>query len=192
MSWQEAQGWERSWWGNCCNVYGEEEKQLLYAKRMGLQFFHDGKSPYNIDVHGAKVLDIGGGPVSLLLKCVNVQGTVADPIRYPRWVMLRYEAAGIEYLPLRGEDVDMQGFDECWLYNVLQHTEESGCIVANARRAARVIRIFEWIDTPSNIGHPQSLSKTKLDEWLGGDGKVEQINGEANCWGKAYYGIFPT
>ncbi|MHC4464472.1 MAG: hypothetical protein ACYS30_24030, partial [Planctomycetota bacterium] len=60
MPWSEVQEWETSWWGKCINTYGEETKQLLYADRMGLQMFHDGKSPFNIDVKGANVLDIGG------------------------------------------------------------------------------------------------------------------------------------
>jgi len=69
--WQQAQEWEFGWWGNCVNTYGEETKQLLYAARMGLTAFHDGKSPFNFDLGGASVLDIGGGPSSLLLKCTN-------------------------------------------------------------------------------------------------------------------------
>ena len=58
MSWKDDQEWEKNWWGNCTNTYGEEQKQLLYASRMGLSTFHDGRSPYNLSVSG-KVLDIG-------------------------------------------------------------------------------------------------------------------------------------
>jgi len=34
MSWQKAQRWEKDWWGNCTNTFGEETKQLLYANRI--------------------------------------------------------------------------------------------------------------------------------------------------------------
>lgn len=192
MNWQKAQQWEQSWWGNCVNTYGEETKQLLYAAKMGLKTFHDGKSPFNIDMGGARVLDIGGGPSSLLLKCVNVHGTVIDPLPVPEWVKLRYEVADISHLFVRGEDCDAGGYDECWIYNVLQHTENPEKVIHNARHAAELIRLFEWIDTPTNEGHPHSLSKDVLDRWLGGEGKVEHLNNVNTCTGKAYYGIFPV
>lgn len=192
MSWSEAQKWESSWWGNCVNTYGEEMKQLLYASRMGLKTFHDGKSPFNINMKGARVLDIGGGPVSLLLKCVNVHGTVADPLQMPEWVRMRYDKALISLIQVRGEDIHSSNFDECWMYNVLQHTENPQKVVENARRAAKLIRLFEWIDTLTNEGHPHSLTKATLDNWLRGEGKVEVLNGQNTCTGKAYYGIFPT
>jgi hypothetical protein len=192
MMWANAQEWETSWWGNCTNTYGEEMKQLLYADRMGLKTFHDGKSPFNVDMKRAKVLDIGGGPTSLLLKCVNVYGTVVDPMTMPAWVESRYDAASISLLRMKGENIKSALFDECWMYNVLQHTENPEKVVGNARQAAKLIRIFEWIDTPTNEGHPHSLTKELLDGWLHGEGKVEQFTGQYTCTGKAYYGIFPT
>ena len=35
--WGEATVWEKNWWGNCCNTFGEEFKQLAYADKMGLK-----------------------------------------------------------------------------------------------------------------------------------------------------------
>lgn len=192
--WQKAQEWEQGWWGNTVNTYGEQEKQLLYARKMGLTFFHNGKSPYNIDMGGKSVLDVGGGPCSLLLKCVNVdRPTVIDPLQVPQWVKARYEAANIRLWPYQMENaLKASSFTEGWLYNVLQHCKNPEQVVRNVQRSVELIRIFEWIDTPTNVGHPHSLSEGKLNEWLGGHGKVETINGEANCWGKCYYGVFPT
>jgi len=192
MNWDAAQAWEASWWGTCTNTYGEEEKQLLYARRMGLRFFHNGKSPYNVDLVGRSVVDIGGGPCSMLLKCTNRgRALVADPLAVPAWVRARYACTGIELEQVGGETLEERGFDEAWLYNVLQHTRDPEQVIARAQKAARLIRLFEWIDTPANEGHPHTLTQAGLDTWLGGYGKVEQINGEANCYGRAYYGIFP-
>ena len=195
MDWKKAQEWERSWWGNCCNTLGEETKQLLYADRMGLKAFHDGKSPYNFDLGGASVLDIGGGPCSLLLKCVNLgKGTaVLDPIEFPTWVVQRYGAAGIGVLIMRGEDADwMENYDECWIYNVLQHAEDPGAVLKNARRAGKLIRIFEWLDMQPTESHPHTLTRTWLNEQLGGEGKVEVLSGQSECYGRSYYGVFPA
>ena len=84
------------------------------------------------------------------------------------------------------------GFDEAWIYNVLQHTENPKKVIENAQRVANTIRIFEWVNTGINIGHIHNLTESKLNEWLGGYGKVETFNGQWNCYGKAYYGIFPS
>ena len=183
--------WERDWWGHCLNTYSEERKQLLYADRMGLRTFHNGKSPYNFDLGGVSVLDIGGGPCSLLLKCINVVGRVIDPLEFPAWVLMRYQIAGIEFERAQGEHIDTTGWDEAWLYNVLEHTEEPELVIQNARRAARLVRIFQWIDTGLSAGHLHSLTEAQLNNWLDGEGKVEQIN-RGECRGRAYYGIFPT
>jgi len=194
--WNKAQKWESGWWGNCINTYGEEEKQLLYADRMGLVKVHNHISPYNFDMRDRRILDIGGGPASLLLKCVNVKGFVVDPIlQYvPNWVKLRYSEAGIGFVEGPGENgLEWETrFDEVWLYNVLQHTEDPEAIIVNARASGDVIRIFEWIDTPVNIGHIHTLTEEKLNEWLGGYGKVEQLDGYQGCYGKCFYGIFPA
>jgi hypothetical protein len=192
--WEQAQRWELNWWGDCANTYGEEMKQLLYADRMGLWRFHNGKSPYNFDLGGKFVLDIGGGPCSLLLKCINVRGKVVDPILHhvPDWVTARYAQCAIWIDARAGEDmcVVKNEWDEAGIYNVLQHVRDPQTVVTNALWAANLVRLFEWIDTPVNEGHLHTLTEHSLNEWLGGEGCVERFSGEANCHGVAYYGVF--
>lgn len=188
--WDKAQKFEKEWWLACQNTFGEETKQFLYAHRMGLTTFHDGKSPFNFDMKGKSVLDIGGGPTSLLLKCHNVKGKVIDPCEFPGWVWDRYQLAGIEYEQIKAEEMKEKGYDECWIYNCLQHCENPEKVIKNARKAGKLIRIFEWIETEANEGHPHILTEKKLNKWLGGNGKVEELKGQNTCWGKAYYGIF--
>jgi hypothetical protein len=188
--WKEAQKWEAGWWGNCVNTYGEEEKQIVYARKMGLRFFHNTKSPYNIDMDGKSVIDIGGGPVSLLLKCTGlVRATVVDPIEVPHWVELRYEEAGILFEQKPAEQIEAIGYDEAWIYNCLQHTANPKRIIGNALKAAKIVRLFEWIETHVNEGHPHSFTANQLDQWLGGEGKTEVLQ-YPTLRGKCYYGIF--
>lgn len=189
MSWDKDTKWEAEWWGGCNNTFGEEMKQLLYSDRMGLKTFHDGKSPYNFIVSG-KILDIGGGPCSLLLKCPDVKGKVVDPCDYPVWIGDRYKMAGIEYEKIKGENIKEIGYDEVWIYNVLQHTENPEKVIKNALEAGKIVRLFEWIDTGTSDGHPHELTEKKLNEWLNGKGKVEELQGQNTCYGKCYYGIF--
>ena len=187
--WSRAQEWEGRWWHTCQNTYGEEEKQLIYAEKMGLERSPDPKTPYRFDLGGISVIDIGGGPVSLLLKCANCRGKVVDPLSYPQWVADRYRLAGIEYERKKGEDITDTGFDEAWLYNVLEHTEDPLKVILRAKKAATVIRLFEWIDTFPSEGHIHTFSRSLLDEWLGGEGKVEEFK-RGRTHGKGYYGVF--
>ncbi len=195
--WKEThQSFEKDWWGNCCNTFGEETKQLVYARKMGLRMFHDGKSPFNFDLEGKSVVDFGGGPASLLLKCANVKGTIVDPCEYPEWVQQRYLQANVKLESITGESVLLENdllefFDESWIYNCLQHVQDPSKVICNARKCSKIVRIFEWINTGVSPGHPHSLTADRLDEWLGGEGKVDVLNDrDRGLVGTCYYGVF--
>lgn len=160
---------------------------------MGLLASWSGAHPPTFDIGGRSVIDIGGGPVSLLLKCVNRgRCVVVDPADYPEWVFRRYEECGIELWHGRAEDIDGgPHFDEAWIYNVLQHVDDPVLAIATARHHASVIRIFEWIGIDPYPGHPHRLEREDLDEWLDGMGYVAQVN-ENGAVGLAYYGVFQT
>lgn len=181
MAWEDDQAWERHWHGDCIRSYGEETKQLDYAGKMGLKVEYDNYGPY-IDVQGKSVLDMGGGPYSLLLKTKGcTEAWVVDPGIYPDWVMERYKTANIWYERVKGEDFKTDKvFDEVWAYNLLQHTENPEQIVRNIRSCSKIIRVFDWLEI-TGIGHPQNLTETKMNEWYGGLGKVN---------GHEYSGIF--
>ncbi len=190
--WDDHQNFEADWWGTCVNTFGEETKQLTYAQRMGLVHTNvDGHWPV-YDLRGGSVLDLGGGPASILLKCINLgAATVVDPCAYPAWIEERYKAAGVEYLRAAAEDliVPTEPFDECWIYNVLQHVRDPEQIIRNARASARTVRVFEWVDMPAHLGHPHELKAQALTEWLGGYGTIEMMH-ENGCEGRAFYGVF--
>lgn len=189
--------WERNWWGDCRNTMGEELKQLVYARHMGLQQTSDDKSPAWFDMQGKSVIDIGGGPVSLLLKCKNLgkHSSVVDPTSYPKWVYDRYAEVGIKVYMQKGEAAityKSNEFDEVWIYNCLQHVDDPEKIIDNARHMAPIVRLFEWIDIPPHPGHPHELTTAKFNEWLKGTETaigVKQLN-DSGCVGKALYGWF--
>ena len=192
----KAQKWEKDWHGNCVNSYFEEMKQLIYAKRMGLRTTSSPKTPYRFQFNGESILDIGGGPYSLLLKCEGFSSAVVvDPCVYPDWVYARYDICEIKHIISSGEELDKvfdlkkDVFDEVWFYNVLEHVCNPEEIVKNAIGLGKTIRVFEWIDTYISKGHPNILTEDGLNKWLKGEGKVETL-AEGYCRGKAYYGIF--
>jgi hypothetical protein len=92
-------------------------------------------------------------------------------------------------LVFRGEDVIEEGFDEAWIYNCLQHTDDPELIIQNALKSAKTLRIFEWIDVPAHDGHPIELTKKKLDAWIGKDGQTIRL-AESGCFGKAYFNTY--
>lgn len=182
---------ERLWWGDCRSTFHEEQKQLVYARGMGLRADWDCGHPPAFEMGGAGVVDIGGGPVSLLLKCTNLgSSVVVDPCAYPEWVLSRYDFSGIDYLQIPGEDLSVKdAYDEAWIYNCLQHVEDPQLVVHNALRAAKYLRIFEWINIEPYEGHPQVLRETDLNRWVGGHGTIAYVN-DSGAEGLAYYGVF--
>lgn len=174
---------EREWWGDCTNTADEEAKQLKYAELMGLDSMRvDGSGWFSapFDLGGRSVLDIGGGPVSLLLKCRNRGDcAVLDPIRWPDWVHERYEAAGISYLQCRAESAHLsQVYDEVWIYNVLQHVQDPQKVIEVAIAHGRAVRVFEWLGGEPNAMHPNVMTREFLDGALGVEGVVHTVDWE--------------
>lgn len=194
MNNDEAQEFERKWWATAANTFGEEAKQLTYANLIGLANEpRDGRWPV-YDLKGRSVLDLGGGPVSMLLKTVNGRNlTVVDPCPYPDWVRARYEAAGIAWFLAPAEEwraeEDDELWDEAWIYNCLQHVIDPRAVIATAQRKARKLRIFEWLETTTDVGHPHTIHASDLNAWLCASGNVQHVN-ENGAVGLVYYGVF--
>lgn len=189
----EHQEYERQWWGDCTNTFSEEARQITYAHRMGLVNTPDsytGRWP-QYDMVGKSILDLGGGPSSMLLKTVNADSmAVVDPCPYPEWTRRRYALAGIVVFEEPAESFSTQEhFDEVWIYNVLQHVDDPSKVIDCAKKHGSLLRIFDWVNTPPSLGHPHTLTKSLLDDWIGGDGEVGFIN-ENSALGEAYYGAF--
>lgn len=192
MSWKDDQKWELDWWQGAINTYQEEQKQLeTYAPKMGLNVLRDSQGVY-LDAQGKSILDVGGGPCSLLLKTKNFSSAVIiDPCEYPDWVAARYEYANIYYIlapaenMLRISEIVGTMFDEVWIYNVLQHVENPEQIVKNIRSISKIIRVFDWLDIGVAPGHPHNLTEDVMNMWYGGVGKTVPSN-----IGREYFGIF--
>jgi hypothetical protein len=170
-----SDGYADGWYGDCVNTYAEESKQIRKAKAMGLPVSRQ-MYPYRepvIDMGGRSVLDLGGGPVSLLLKTVEAgRRAVLDPGEFPAWIRGRYQAAGIELIPSPAETFPgaSASWDEVWIMNTLRHVDDPEKCVRVARRlATRIVRICEWVDEPLA---GRVLTKRELDDWCGAEGDV--------------------
>lgn len=172
--WDAAQRQEAEYWGNCLGMraWGEFVKQEQYGREMGL-FDEYGNCFGELEMRNKTVLDIGGGPVSMTLRCLNAgQLVVADPLEWPPSVLHRYRNYGIKFVRISGEDLPDSGlFDEVWMYNVLQHVVDPMKVLANAMKHVAingVFRIFEWINIPADTCHPHVLTPEMLLNGLAG------------------------
>lgn len=179
---------EKEFYGNCCNTYDEEYKHFIYAQFMGLPI-----NCYFINLHkSSRILDVGGGPVSMLLKTLNLkEGCVWDPTVYPKWTEYRYKAKNIKVVHDYGENLKEKGWDEVWLYNSLQYVEDPEKLINNCLNAAKIFRIFEWVDTPIHEGKPFTIRAEDLNRWIGNKGQVVTLD-DPMCNGKAFFGSFST
>ena len=178
--------------GACNNTFYEERKHYVYASLMGIRRAH-----WSFTVPIISVVDIGGGPVSMLLKTHGyTRATVLDPLPYPEWVRTRYEAVGISWVQAPGESASRvllyergeDRYDEAWSYNVAQHVTDPVSYYHQARLVARRVRVFEWVDIPPHEGHPHMLTANMLDEVLGTHGTVHDLS-HGGCFGRAYAAI---
>ncbi len=170
--WAREQAFEADWWGDCCNTYGEETKQVAYAKVMGLYpgDWQGGDHWPVYDFDGMRVLDVGGGPSSMLLKASFAVGVVVDPCPYPGWVSDRYALHNIMHRRELAEDelprFSDDAFDVALIYNVLQHTLSPEDILREMARVAKRVHLFEWVETEPHPGHPHTLHADEMESWL--------------------------
>lgn len=194
-----AQEEELAFWQTPGAELGEQLKQLIYAKYIGINFIHDGSSPYVIDKTGLDILDVGGGPVSLLLKTIAKEKVVVDPCNFDQWVRDRYTKNTIRYVRGEAEDMKYTGkFDIVLMYNVLQHTSDPAKIFANIYKALKkggTFHFLDWIDTPTNVAHPISLTFDEVYDFILKAGfksptLVHTNINENNAVGTIVYGVF--
>ena len=175
--WNEVQKHEAEYWGNCLGMraWGEFVKQEMYGREMGL-FAEYGTPHGELDMQGKSVLDVGGGPVSMTLRCIHAGTlTVVDPCPWPPSVYRRYKNYGIEFIQSAAEDLD-QHFQMdaaadlmtkcgCTTCCSTSRTRRKCC---DAKTLGKVLRIFEWLWIPADACHPHVLTPEGLLNWLQG------------------------
>jgi len=163
-AWEEAQKYERAWWGVESQSHWDEEvaKQETYARLMGL--------PADLDMGTRTILDVGCGPVSMLLRTTHGGAVGVDPLTMSEETKSKFAGANIALHQSKAEDFESaQRFDEGWMYNCLQHVDEPNKVMAMLVRSADCVRIFEWIDLPVCEGHPHTLRVEQFEQWLPSD-----------------------
>lgn len=190
---EAAQKGEAEYWGDQEMENPTIQQELRFQETYIEYMFHPENSNW---LNGKNILDIGGGPISILLKRVNRSGLsmVIDPIELKDVSWLRYAKHGIFFKKTTAEIflpliVDKH-FDEIWIYNVLAHVMDPELILKEAKRVGKCLRIFEVLNTGTDYMHPWSFTREFFDGILGEGGKTVVLDEEGGVRGEAYYGVF--
>ena len=190
--WTDAQIHEARYWGdgNGRTAWHEFCKQEAYMEHMLI------KQDYEVDgelcLNVGSVLDIGGGPVSMLLRCLGPSTlTVVDPMPLPDPARRRYVNYGIEYRQEKGEDFRLPQYDEVWMYNVLQHVDNPKQVLLNAiNHTCGCFRIFEWLNVPTDVMHLHKITAPLILDTISDLVTLNYINMPVVENTQAFVGIF--
>lgn len=154
--WEKAQQWERAWWleeNSCHDLDYERRKQDMMLALLDVT-----KAGWP----GKSIIDVGGGPISPLLRYPAQAKAVLDPLDFGDYEA-EYAAAGITRFIVPLERMTGTGhYDEVLMINVLQHVLDLEACMQNVLQLAPVVRIFDWCGTPVSDGHPHTLSVARL------------------------------
>ncbi len=167
--WMDCQAYERKDWGSDIYLVPENrevQKQVHYASLMKLS---KDLNYQHIDLSQKSVLDVGCGPVSMLLRSSNFKRAVGvEPLDYGKDVDEAYKSKNVDLLKIPAEKMNFknQEFDEVWMYNVLQHVYDPLLVLEKIMKSGKTLRIFEWVDIAPHEGHPHELTEDLFVENL--------------------------
>lgn len=188
------------------NLHGQI---VTFAKHMKLfEDFGDDESEWNkhdykskiFDLKNKVIVDMCGGPSSLLLRCKNFKrAMIIDPGDFPDFIVNRYKENNIEILKIPAEEFDYKILEEykenhhieTWFYNALAHCFQPYIILKNAMENSNIIRMIEGCNMGINIQHPQNLTQEEFEEILGQRGiMVEPNDPSPSPRGLHFVGVF--
>ena len=174
--WATAQKKEAAYWreilegGDKQKQYNDFEVSQQHVYKISMGFPPDFELVSGLyDLNNLSILDIGGGPNSLLLQSRNFsKGTVVDPLEVSSAVKERYEGLGIDLIQERGETFSSKNiYDEVWIYNCLQHVEDPEALLKNAKNLGKKVRIFEIVHQGTDELHLHTITPELIEGILG-------------------------
>lgn len=181
-AWQRAQAFESNYWGLDWSPTWDHEivKHRAYFRLMGLGD--------RADFGERRILDVGCGPVSRLLRTKHGPSRGVDPLPVSAETRARYKAANVELLEVAAEEMPTDRmFDEAWVYNCLQHVRDPLLVLQQVLSVtADDVRVFEWLDAEIDEGHPHVLTESLFNavfdvEWRRYMWRVGVVNEDGAC-----------
>lgn len=187
--WEAAQEAEREYHMNADFRAPERRKREHYRSMIGIT--EEG-------TRGLSVIDVGGGPESLLLDYPEIDGTVLDPLSFGEEDERRYAEASIKRLILPVEQWESNGrperYDEVWVYNCLQHVRDLDEAFRRIRNMGKTVRLWEWCEIPTDSMHLHVLTADRIRRAMQGWKIVDEMEGKWTIGSrppdKFYAGVF--
>lgn len=109
------------------------------------------------------VAELGCGPVGMVLETsVAAKGSLAvDPLTFLPEDEARYAKAGMVRVTAPAETI-AAAFEEAWVCNCLQHVQDPDAVMAVAVRATKAVRVFEWVDVPTDRLHLHTITEGRI------------------------------
>ena len=194
MGWQDAIKEEAIYWDRFMSEISTFKFQDIYMRELGI--FSDYSGIYgetgDLDFKQKKILDVGGGTASILLRAnggptrdsdakyswgssgknkTMSDGVVIDPVNIPPYAKQRYEHFGINFINDKAENVGKyynvySYFDECIIYNCLQHVEDPIKILDNVCKISKKIRISEPINVETDSLHLHTFTTYYFEKYF--------------------------
>ena len=207
--WQQAiRAEDHGWDFHDKNMYsrheaGNQHGQIVTFARcvnlfedFGTATSEENKFNYNepiFDLGGKTIVDIAGGPSSLLLRCKNFKKAyIVDPGDFPDYITNRYKEKGIEVIKVPAEEFSYpENVDEVWMYNALAHVYDPFKILLEAKAHCKTMRVIEGINCGTDIQHPQNLTAEDFEKTLNVKGTVvDPQDPEPSPRGLHFVGVF--
>lgn len=176
------------------------QPQFLDALMINADYFENVGMTLNFS--GLKVLDVGGGPVSILLRSNKGysefhdgfdEGVVIDPVKITDHQRMRYEYFDIKFIQDKAENITNyykeKYFDECFIYNCLQHVEDPIKILDGVTQVSKKIRIAEPIYVPTDKCHLHTFTEHYFANYFDKDGWEIEMQNIVNIGSPHYVGI---
>lgn len=195
-NWEKSISLESDYWDR----YSSEIHTVIQQERYleNLDIYKDysgihGKSSMDLDFKGKKVIDIGGGPCSILLRAnggkrrelnptieswgvdksttKTANGVVIDPVICSEYVKIRYNYFNIDFINDDAESLykyynEINYFDEAIIYNCLQHVMNPVEILDQVIKVSKKIRICEPINVPTDALHLHTFTSGYFEKYF--------------------------
>lgn len=143
--WQQAQEMERQF-----HTMPFKQGYEVYRESYRQYFQYLNIDP---DLNGKSIIEIGPADYPALEFCTNYSKSyVIEPMPSSHLANL-IKNKPIELIKQKAEDYIFPECDEVWLFNVLQHVQNSERIINKAKQTAKIIRFFEPINYPKDKMH---------------------------------------
>lgn len=202
-NWEIANHYESGHWEKfTAEVDTLSVSQPQYMESLSIKNDYFESGDLSLNFNGLKVLDVGGGPSSILLRSNKghcelhdgfSEGVVIDPVKITEHQKIRYEYFGIRFIQDMAENItnyyNEKHFDECFIYNCLQHVEDPIKILDGITKVSKKIRIAEPIHIPMDKCHLHTFTEDYFANYFDRDNWEIQMQNIANIGVPHYIGI---